>query len=601
MTSKERAEQFVKLIVMVYTTRLRLSEGIGISLLVLTLEQDRSSHILLSFGYIGSFLERGETKASKYPVVTFNAVATLPLRLPERPLGSCSQFFSCLCCRMKVLVLTLALLGCALSMPVDVEQDNPRSVVPLVITDYSSVANKNAEDAPAEVPKEPAKNEEELKTEEKPAASEDKQETTAAAPSGDEIPIEKAPAPSTDNQETVSNDPKTADVVLDQERAPAEPEAVPEKEEPAQPSEAVGSSSQDAPLVTLAEEKVSDEINPPAPVALNVPKIAEKAEESSSSEAKPVEEAKEEQQADEKKVMAEEIKPVEPESPVAVASDPVDEKPLEKGEAPAVENAANEPQMVEEPAKDEAQKSTVTSRRKRATDSKEDEKKKPTEVTKKEKDDKKAKADDTPVKNIDATPDEVKVSEAEAPKIEEPKAEQAASEVKPVEIPQPTEDVPEAQPEVPADVESAPSAVPEINSDSAAKSDQAGENTKVEVGEEKKIEVPKTEEEKVEKVQSSVQQETKIVSEAVLKDAGTKPDEVVPVDEKKSEEAIVVEEKKQVTGDEISSDPVVEKEEEKAPAATNIEAVEKKQDPVADEKLSEEKGEGTKVAEAVSS
>lgn len=509
---------------------------------------------------------------------------------------------------MKVLLLTLALLGCALSMPVGVEQDHPRSVVPLVITDYSSVASKNAEDAPAEVPKEPATKEEERKPEEKPAASEEKQETAAAvAPAADETPIEKAPAPSTDNQEAVSNDPKPTEVLLDQ--APAEPEAVQEKEEPVQTSETEGSSSQDAPIVTPTEEKVADEINPPAPVALNVPQTGEKAEEISFSEAKPAEEAKEEQKADEKKVQAEEIKPVETDSPAAVINDPVEEKPLEKAEAPAVENAeapavenaAKEPQKVEEPTKDETQGSTITSRRKRATDGKEDEKKKPTEVTKKEKDDKKAKAEDTPLVSIDAKPEEVEVAGAEVPKIEEPKPEEAASEVKPVELPKPTEDVPEAKPDVPAEAESAASAVPEINSDSAGKPEQVEGNINAEVGQEKKIELPKTEEEKVEKVQESTQQETKIVSEAVLKDAGTKPDEVVPVDEKKSEEATVVEEKKQVSGDEISSDSIVDKQEEKVPATTNIEAVEKIQEPVADEKESGEKEEGAKVAEAISS
>lgn len=515
---------------------------------------------------------------------------------------------------MKVLLITLALLGCALSMPVGVEQDQPRPVVPLVITDYSSVASKNAEDAPPEVPKEPAMKEEEQKPEEKPAASEEKQET-AAVPAADETPIEKAPAPSTDNQEAVSNDPKPTEVLLDQ--APAEPEAVQEKEEPAKTSETEGSSSQDAPLVTPTEEKVADEINPPAPVALNVPKTGEKAEDISFSETKPAEEAKGEQQADEKKVMAEEIKPVDTDSPAAVINDPVEEKPLEKAEAPAVEkeetpavenaeapaveNVAKEPQKVEEPTKDEAQESTITSRRKRATDGKDDEKKKPTEVTKKEKDDKKAKAEDAPLISIDAKPEEVEVAEAEVPKIEEPKPEEAASEVKPVELPKPIEDVPEAKPDVPAEAESAPPAVPEINSDSAGKPDQVEGNINAEVGQEKKTELPKIEEDKVEKVQESTQQETKIVSEAVLKDAGTKPDEVVPVDEKKSEEATVVEEKKQVSGDEISSDSTVDKQEEKAPATTNIEAVEKIQEPVADEKLSEEKKEGAKVAEAVSS
>ena len=547
---------------------------------------------------------------------------TLYLIAFARHLSSCSQYFSCLCCRMKVLLLTLALLGCALSMPVGVEQDQPRSVVPLVITDYSSVASKNAEDAPAEIPKEPAMKEEEQKPEEKPVASEEKQET-AAAPAADETPIEKAPAPPVDNQEAVSNDPKPTEVLLDQ--APAEPETVQEKEEPAKTSEAEGSSSQDAPLVTPTEEKVADEINPPAPVALNVPKTGEKAEDISFSEAKPAEVAKEEQQADEKKVKAEEIKPVETDSAAAVINDPVEEKPLEKAEAPAVEkaeapavqnadapavenaeapaveNAAKEPQKVEEPTKDEVQESTITSRRKRATDGKEDEKKKPTEVTKKEKDDKKAKAEDAPLISIDAKPEEVEVAEAEVPKIEEPKPEEAASEVKPVEIPKPIEDVPETKPNVPAEAESVPSAVPEIISDSAGKPDQVQGNINAEVGQEKKIELPKPEEEKVEKVQESTQQETKIVSEAVLKEAGIKPDEVVPVDEKKSEEATVVEEKKQVSGDEISSDPLVDKQEEKAPATTSIETVEKIQEPVADEKLSEEKEGGAKVAEAVSS
>ena len=92
---------------------------------------------------------------------------------------------------MKVLILTLGLFGCALCMPVGVEQDQPRSVVPLVITDYSSVASMNAEDAPTEV---------------QPVASEDKQDT-AATPAVEETPIDKAQAPSNDNQENVSSDP----------------------------------------------------------------------------------------------------------------------------------------------------------------------------------------------------------------------------------------------------------------------------------------------------------------------------------------------------------------------------------------------------------
>lgn len=499
---------------------------------------------------------------------------------------------------MKVLILTLGLFGCALCMPVGVEQDQPRSVVPLVITDYSSVASMNAEDAPTEVPKESAIKEEELKPEEQPVASEDKQDT-AATPAVEETPIDKAQAPSNDNQENVSSDPKPVDVLSGKERAPAEQDAVQEKEETVQTSETEGSSSQDAPLVTPTEEKVADEINPPAPVAVNLPQTDEKAEESSSAEAKRVQEAKEEQQADEKKVKAEDIKPVESDTPVAMASDPVEEKPLQNVEAPAVENAAKEPQMVEEPAKDESQETNVKSRRKRATDGKEDEKKKPTEVTKKEKDDKKAKAEDTPVKTIDVTPEEVKVPEGESSKMEEPKLEGAASEVKPVELPKPTEDVPEATPVVSADAETAPSAVPEISSDSAGNPEQVEGNTNAEVGEEKKIELPKIEEEKVEKVKESTEQETKTVSEVVLKEAVSKPDEEVPLDEKKSEEATVVEEKKQVSGDEISSDPVVEKQEEKAPATTNAEAVEKKTEPVADEKLSEEKEGGAKEADGV--
>lgn len=511
---------------------------------------------------------------------------------------------------MKVLVLTLALVGFTLAMPVGVEQDHPRPVVPLVITDYSSVASKtNPEDKPQEVPKESSPAAEESKPEENPAAPEDKPETPPApapAPTADETKpaddalVEKASTIATENQEAVNNNPKPAEVPLQEEKVPAaESDAVSDKkEEPIPTSEVEASSSQDAPVVKPEDAKVSDEINPIAPVALNAPKISEKAEESDSSETKPAEETKEEQQADEKNVKTE-IKPAESELPAAV-TDPAEEKPLEKVEEQTAVEEAKKPEAAEEPAKDEAQESPVINRRKRGTDGKEDEKKKPTELTKKEKDEKKAKSDDIPVKNVEVNVEEVKAQETGPSTLEDPKPEEAASEVKPVELPKPTEDIPEAKPEVPVNPEAAPSTVPEVNSDNSQNPAQVDENKNVEASGEKKLEVPKVEEEKIEKAENTPQ-ETKIVPEAVEKDVEKTSDEAVQVEGKKTEEASVSEEKKEVSSDEVSSDPVVEKQEGQAPATIKAETAEKTPEPAADEKQPENKEEGVNVAESASS
>jgi hypothetical protein len=513
---------------------------------------------------------------------------------------------------MKVFVLTLALVGSALSMPVGVEQDHPRSVVPLVITDYSSVASKKTpEDILPEAPKEPAVKEEEETPEKKPAASEDKPETAPAPVVGDTNPAddalaEKAPAPTSDNQQAANNDSVPADVPLQQ--VPADSDAASQKkEEQAETSEAEASSSQDAPVVKPAEEKVSDEITPPAPVApaLNIPKNDEKADESSSSETKLAEETKEQQQIDDKKVKTEETKPVESESPAAAAQNPV-EKPLDKAEEITADELVKGPLKVDEPTKGEAQENPVTSRRKRATDGKEDEKKKPTEVTKKEKDEKKVKADDAPVKNVEAVLEEVKIQEAEAPKIDDQKPEEAASEIKPVELPKPNENVPEVKPEESvkkadgADAVPALPAEPEVSADNAEKPAQIEGNKNVEANEGQKIELPITEVEKTEKDEESKPQETKIVPEAVAKETEKTSDEAVQVDEKKIEVASVAEEKKEVSSDEVSSDSVADKQ-DNVPATTIVEVVGKNPEPVADGKQSEEKEEGAKVAETASS
>jgi hypothetical protein len=491
-------------------------------------------------------------------------------------------------------------------MPVGVEQDHPRSVVPLVITDYSSVASKtNPEDKPQEVPQESSLTDEVSKPEENPVAPEDKPETAPAPVSTaddtkptDGILVEKTSAIATDNQEAVSNDPKPAEVPLQEEKVPvAEADAVSDvKKESTSAAEA--SNSQAAPVAKPEDAKVSDEINPIAPVALNVPKIGEKVEESGSSENKPAEEVKEEQQADEKNVKAE-IKPAESEVPVP-AADLAEENPLEKVEEQTAVEEVKKPLVAQEPEKDAAQEIPVINRRKRGTDGKEDDKKKPTDVTKKEKDEKKAKADDTPVKNVEANLEEDKAQETRPAALDDPKSEEAASEVKPVELPNPTENVPEAKPEVPVNSESAPSAVPEVNSDSSQNPAQVDENKDVEASGEKKLELPKVEEEKTEKVEENTPQETKTVPQAVGKDVEKTSVEAVQVDEKKTEEASVVEEKKIVSSDEVSSDPVVEKQDGQEPATLKAETTEKKLEPAADEKQPDNK-EGINVAESASS
>ncbi|KDR23662.1 probable serine/threonine-protein kinase kinX [Zootermopsis nevadensis] len=514
---------------------------------------------------------------------------------------------------MKLFVLTLALMGSALSMPVGVEHDHPRSVVPLVITDYSSVASKNTpDDTPLVAPKEPVIKEDELKPEEKPAASEDKPETSPALPVDNTNPAndasaEKPAAPASDNQEAVSSDSKPAEVPSEKDKVPEQTGVVSEKKE--DNAEAEASSSQDAPVV-IPEKKVSDEIKPPAPVALNVPKNDEKADESSSSDIKPAEETKE-QQIDDKKVKTEEIKPDESESPAAEIQGPVTEKPLDKVEQPIANEEVKESLKVDEPIKGEAQETPVTSRRKRSTDGKEDEKKKPTEVTKKEKDEKKVKADDTPVKIVEVILEDAQVQEDEAPKIDDPNPEGAASEIKPVELLKPS-DIPDVKPEVPVNEENKPvgldvapvlSPQPEASSDNAEIPAQIDENKNVEGNEEKKIQL--TEVEKAEKVGESKQQETKIVPEAVAKDAEKTADEAVQVDDRKTEVAVavasVVEQKKGVTSDAASADSAVEKQEqENVPATTNAEVVNKNPEPAEDNKQSEEK-EGVKGAVTASS
>jgi hypothetical protein len=527
---------------------------------------------------------------------------------------------------MKVLVLTLALVGCSLAMPVGVEQDHPRSVVPLVITDYSSVASKvNPEDNPQEVPKESPVTVDLTQPEENPAASEDKPETAptpAAAPASapastadDTKPAddalvektsavatenqeEKVPAVAIDNQEPLSNDAKPAEVPLQEEKVPAvESDAVPDnKKEPVETSAAEATSSQDAPAVKLEDAKVSDELKPIAPVALNAPKTSEKVDESGSSEEKSSEEVKEEQLADEKKVETE-VKPAESEVPAA--ANPAEAVPLEKSEEQTAVEEVKKVAVPQEGEKDAAQESPVISRRRRGTEGKEEEKKKPTEVTKKEKDEKKAKADDTPVKNVEANVEENKDQETGPLTLDDPKPEEAASEVKPVEVQKPIEDTPEVKAEVAVNSDAAPSVVAEVNADTSQIPAQVDENKGVEASGEKKLELPKVEEEKSEKVEENTPQETKVLPQAVEKDVQKTSGEGVEV-EKKTEEAVVVDEKKIASSDEVSADPVVEKQDGKATATIQTGTADKKPEAVADVKQSETK-EGANVAESASS